>query len=160
MKIYCIGIVGLSSYTIMIRALYAQKMIMHSAACAIISLVVNIVLCFFLVKTMRLGLVGISMATSITYIFSCILSLCILHKKIGTIIERRDLKIIGKTLLSCIPMLAFSYFIFFTLSKFSIFLALMLCAFGGVVSFTICMYLLKVSEVNIIIQRVKEKLLH
>lgn len=157
MRIYCFGIIGLSSYTIMIRALYACKMVFQSALCAVISLVVNVCLCFFLAKTINLGLIGISMATSITYTFSFILSLVLLYKRIGNFGLKGLAVVIGKTIIACIPMGVLSYSVYKLCYAINSFFALVICALVGVIVYFGCMYLLKVDEVSVLIHQFKKK---
>lgn len=158
MKIYCLGILGLSSYTIMVRALYAQKMVRQSAILAIISLIINIVLCVFLAKHTSQGLFGIAEATSITYTLSFLITVFILKRRIGDFGFRNIFIVFCKSIISCIPMLGLSFGAFKFFEKNSIILALLACATIGVIVYFTCMYFMRVEEVKAIIQRVVQKI--
>ena len=158
MKVYCIGIIGLSAYTLMVRALYAQKMVKQSAACAIISLLINIVLCFLLAKTAKMGLMGIALATSLTYTISFVITFLMMYFKIGDIGGSHIVNVILKIAIACIPMAAFSYLTYQLVEKYNSFLALICCAVVGAVTYFCGMYVLKVEEISMILQQIKKKL--
>ena len=160
MKIYCVGIIGLSSYTIMVRALYAQKMVKQSAVCAIISLLVNIGLCFLLAKAAKMGLMGIALATSLTYTISFIISLLMMCLKIGNIGWSKIVKVVLKITIACVPMLAFSYLTYQLVSRFNSIIALVACAVVGFVTYFCSMYILKVEEITMILHQLKKKISH
>ena len=159
MKIYCIGIIGLSAYTIMVRALYAQKMVKQSAACAIASLIINIALCFLLAKGVNLGLIGIALATSLTYTISFVITLLLMHFKIGDIGGSYIVRVVFKIVIACIPMAVFSHLTYQLVARYSSVLALMCCAAVGVVTYFCCLYALKVEEITMILQQIKKKAL-
>ncbi len=158
MKIYCLGILGLSSYTIMVRALYAQKMVKQSAILAIVSLAINILLCIFLAKHTTQGLFGIAEATSLTYTLSFIITIFILRNKVGDFGFKNIFIVFCKSIISCIPMLGLSYGVFILFKEYSIVIALLLCAIIGVVVYFACMYILRVDEVKAITRRVLQKI--
>ena len=158
MKIYCLGILGLSSYTIVVRALYAQKMVKQSAMLAIISLIINIVLCIWLAKHTSQGLFGIAEATSLTYTLSFIIAIFILKKKVGNFGFRNIFIVFCKSVIACIPMLGLSYYFYRRLTDYSMVLALLICALMGAAAYYTCMYFLKVDEINAIVQRVLQKI--
>ena len=158
MKIYCCGIIGLSAYTIMIRALYANKMIVHSALCAVISLGINITLSIVLTKTLGFGLAGIAVATSVTHTFSFVLALMMLRSRIGSFAGKAFAKTVVKTIISCVPMGLASWFVFRLFSGISIIIALVLSALAGVIVYFLAMHLLKVDEVNDLIRQFKKKI--
>lgn len=158
MQIYCCGIIGLSSYTIMVRALYANKMVFQSALCAVISLVINVCLSVLLTKKMSLGLIGISVSTSVTHTISFILSLFILSRRIGSFGSREVTKTIIKTIIACIPMGILSLLTFRLCVGINTVFALAICALVGVIVYFGCMYLLKVDEVKDILTQLQKKL--
>jgi len=157
MKVYCTGIIGLSAYTIMVRALYAQKMVKQSAACAIISLLINIFLCFLLSKTASMGLMGIALATSITYTISFLITIFMMHYKIGDIGAKSILGVVFKTLCSCVPMAILSYLTYTLVGKLNGIVALLSCAVVGIAVYLICMYFLKVEEISTILHQIMKK---
>lgn len=157
MKVYCTGIVGLSAYTIMTRALYAQKMIKQSAACSIATLLINISLCFLLAKTARMGLMGIALATSLSYTIAFVVTIIIMHRRIQYIGFKCILKIVFKTTISCIPMAILSYLTYSWMSGLNNVLALLCCAVVGAITYFICMSFLKVDEISVIVHQIIRK---
>ena len=157
MQIYCIGIIGLSAYTIMVRALYAQKMIMQSAACAIASLLINVLLCFSLAKTANMGLMGIALATSLTYTISFAITLVIMIIKIGDIGGFHIIIVVLKTVIACFPMLLLSYLTYRWVGNINNIMALICCAIIGIITYFCGMYILKVDEVSEIVHHFMKK---
>lgn len=157
MKVYCLGITGLSAYTIMVRALYARKMVRQSAACAVLSLLINIALCFLLAKTAGMGLLGIALATSVTYTVSFAITLFMMYLRLGDIGAGHILTVVLKTACASIPMAALSSLTYAAAGKLSSLLGLILCGAVGVFVYFLCMYFMKVEEVLDIFHQIIKK---
>jgi len=160
---YSIGIIGYAVVQALIRAFYALQNTATPVAVSIIAIAVNIGLSFLLVGP--LAHKGLALAYSISGLVQCLLLFLILRRKIG----HMDLRHIGvtlvKTLIACAVMAAFIWLtadlteLWFGLeTKTGQMIQVAGCIGVAVVVFFAASTLMKMEEVNMVLESFKRKL--
>jgi len=91
---YSIGLLGQSTVRLFASGFYALHDTRTPVRIAIISLVMSTLLSWFFMR--RLGPAGIALGSSIAWTFNTVLHLYDLDKRIGTILQRTDWRILGE----------------------------------------------------------------
>lgn len=154
---YSIGMLGFGLRDILSRVFYSLQDTKTPMANAVIGLILNIVLNVYLSRYMGIG--GIALATSISAIFTTILLLISLRKKMGPFgmkqISISFLKILFASLvMGGLAKLSFNY-LTATLSQN---LSLLLAIGVGAVSYFVIIYFMKIEDVDVIVGAIKKKL--
>lgn len=155
---YAIGLIGIGLREVLSRVFYSMQDTKTPMINATIGVVLNIILTIILSRSMGIG--GLALATSITATFTTVLLSISLRKKIGPF----GLK---QSVVSCIKIL-FASFIMGLMAKLS-FDILVTNLFGqeislivsiviGVVIYFVAIYLLKVNDVEVVVNAIKKKL--
>lgn len=159
---YSLGMVAFGLRDILGKVFYSVKDTKTPMINGIITVGINIILNFMLIKT--LGLAGLSLATSVSAIICIFLLFNSLKKKIGYFGQDRIIKTTLKSLISSVIMGVITYFGYHLISSIigsgfiyellSLFVAIL----AGAIVYAILVIILKVEEVNIIINMIKKKL--
>lgn len=157
---YSIGIVGFGLREILVRAFYSLKDTKTPMINGVIAVVLNIILSLTLIKYM--GVNGLALATSLSSISSVILLVRALNKKIYAIDIKKTFLLLTKLLIASALMGLSVKFVYLQLSSIAIngFL-LNAVSIGFTIIIGILVYggaiiILKVEEIKIIIDKVKQ----
>lgn len=159
---YSIGLIGGGFREVFNRVFYALKDTKTPMINGIISVVMNIVLNVVLVRFM--GHAGLALATSISANITIILLFISLKKKVGYFGQDRIIKATGKSLIAAIIMGISTYLFHIFVSSIigsgliQQVLALGVAIIFGATIYGILIVLMKVDEVNFIIELIKNKL--
>ena len=159
---YAIGLIGGGFREVFNRVFYALKDTKTPMINGIIAVVMNIVLNVILVKFM--GHAGLALATSISANITIILLFISLKKKVGYFGQDRIIKSTIKSLISAIIMGILTYlFHKFMLKFIGISMIMQIIALGisvcfGAIVYGLLIILMKVEEVNFVIDTIKNKL--
>lgn len=159
---YSIGMVAFGLRDILGKVFYAIQDTKTPMINGAIAMVMNIVLNFILVR--RLQLAGLALATSISAIICIFLLFRSLKKKIGYFGQDKILKTTIKSIISAVIMGTITY-ISYNLFNSALglgFIADIISLFGaiivGVIIYGILVVILKVEEINVVIDMLKNKL--
>lgn len=159
---YSIGMIGFGLRDILSKVFYSIKDTKTPMINGIIAMILNVILNFILVRVM--GYAGLALATSLSAIICTIFLFMSLHKKIGYFGQDRILKTTFKSMISTIIMglvtLKLYKFLFDNIGRGSIetIVSLVCSVIIGVIIYGLLIFLLKVEEVNLIIDIVKKRL--
>lgn len=159
---YSIGMIGFGLRDILSKVFYSIKDTKTPMINGIIAMILNVILNFILVRVM--GYAGLALATSLSAIICTIFLFMSLHKKIGYFGQDRILKTTFKSMISTIIMglvtLKLYEFLFDNIGRGSIetIVSLVCSVIIGVIIYGLLIFLLKVEEVNLIIDIVKKRL--
>lgn len=159
---YSIGMIGQGLRNILDRVFYSLKDTKTPMINSIISVILNIVLNLVLVKVM--GYAGLALATSLSFIICSVLLFISLKRKIGYFGQDKILKTFSKSLVSSAIMGVTTYYIYNMLSSnlgteiISDIVSLGVSVLLGVLVYGLLILVLKVEEVNIVMNFVKNKI--
>lgn len=157
---YAIGMIGFGLRDVIGRVFYSLQDTKTPMINGAISMIINVVLNIILVK--YLGIAGLAIATSISAII-CVLALLIsLSKKIGYFGQDKILKVFLKSMFAAIIMGISIVFLYRFISGFGsgfIYEVIILfsCITGGVVIYGFSIWVLKIEEINIITNLIKNR---
>lgn len=160
LKFYSIGLIGMGIRDILTRAFYSLSDTKTPMINSSIALILNIVLNLVLIKSM--GYVGIALSTSIASILSIILLFRALKKKRGYFGGDKIIKTGIKSIVASIIMGICTMFAYNNLSvilgtgKLSEIVSLGVAVLLGVIVYAIAILILKVEEVNVVIDMIKK----
>ena len=160
---YSIGMIGYGLRDILGKVFYSLQDTKTPMINGVMAMILNIILNISFVKFTNMQLAGLAFATSISAIFTVSLLFISLGRKIGNFGGKSIALAMIKSLISGIIMAVVTLFIYnFIANRLgngfiqeSITLALAV-AIGAIV-YGICIIVLKVDEVNVILNKVKEK---
>ncbi|WIV12074.1 murein biosynthesis integral membrane protein MurJ [Proteiniborus sp. MB09-C3] len=154
---YSIGIIGIGFRDILSRAFYSMQDTKTPMINATVAMTMNIFLNIILSRFM--GIAGLALATSISAIFCTVLLFISFRKKLGAFGLKSIAASFLKTILASLIMGAIAKVIYIVLLKsLSANLALISSVgIGAVLYFTIICFM-RIEEMNIIVNRFKEKL--
>lgn len=153
---YSVGMIGLGLRDVFSRVFYSINDTKTPMINAAIGMVLNIVLNFLLVQYLGLG--GLALATSIAAIFTTLLMLISLRKKIGPFglkqISISFIKILICSLfMGLVAILIFNYLTGLLSQNLSLIIAV---GFGAI-SYFASTYFMKIEDIDVIIRLAKEK---
>ena len=160
---YSIGMIGFSLREIISKIFYSIQDTSTPMINGSLAMIINIVLNIALIKF--LGYVGLAIATSISSLICIILLLNSLKKKIGYFGQDKIIKTTIKSLISSVAMGVVVYFTYNTLTDMlgiefiQEAIALFVSIGTGVIVYGVLVIILKVEEVSIITNMVKNKIL-
>lgn len=105
---HAFGLCGTGGARVTVQMFYSMKDTKTPVYIAFIAMAINLVLCYYLSKYLRLG--GIALAGSISAFFNFYLLLIILKRRVGRIMDASALKSLLKSLSSSMVMGAVLYF--------------------------------------------------
>lgn len=154
---YSIGMVAFGLRDVLGKVFYSLQDTKTPMINGVISIFINIVLNLFLIKYLKHA--GLALATSISAIICIILLFRSLSKKIGYFGQDKILKTIFKSIISSIIMGIITYLTYKILNNIvkSEAITLILSITVGAVTYGISVLALKIEEVNIIINILKNK---
>lgn len=161
---YSIGMIGFGLRDILGKVFYSLQDTKTPMINGIIAMFVNIVLNILFVKFTNMQLAGLAFATSISALITIALLFISLRKKIGQFGGKSILVVMLKSILSALIMSIVTLFVYKFLGNIlgSGFikegLALALSTGAGAIVYGLSIIVLKVDEVNLIIDKVKEKI--
>ncbi len=161
---YSIGMIGFGLRDILGKVFYSLQDTKTPMINGIIAMFVNIVLNILFVKFTNMQLAGLAFATSISALITIALLFISLRKKIGQFGGKSILVVMLKSILSAVIMSIVTLFVYKFLGNIlgSGFikegLALALSTGAGAIVYGLSIIVLKVDEVNLIIDKVKEKI--
>lgn len=161
---YSIGMIGFGLRDILGKVFYSLQDTKTPMINGIIAMFVNIVLNILFVKFTNMQLAGLAFATSISALITIALLFISLRKKIGQFGGKSILVVMLKSILSAVIMSIVTLFVYKFLGNIlgSGFikegLTLALSAGAGAIVYGLSIIVLKVDEVNLIIDKVKEKI--
>lgn len=161
---YSIGMLAFGVREILAKVFYSLKDTKTPAINGAIAMAMNIVLNIILVRYLELA--GLALATSLSAIICIFLLFNNLKKKIGYFGQDKIIKTTLKSIVASIFMGAVTYFIYGFLTNLmgSGFINDTISLFGsiliGAIVYGILVMLLKVDEVNVIIEVIKKKLIN
>lgn len=153
-----IGMVGFGLHEILTRAFYALQDTKTPVVNATIGVVLNIVLNIILSRYLGIG--GLSLATSISAIFTTVLLFVSLKKKIGSFGMRKIFITFGKICVASLVMgvVAKLSFHFLTDGFLGQDLSLLVAMGVGTVTYFLIIYWMRIDDVEVMVQVVKGKL--
>ena len=159
---YAIGIVGFGIREILNKVFYSLQDTKTPMINGIITVILNIVINLILVRIMGHG--GLALATSIAAIICTILLIVSLKKNIGSFGQERIIKTLIKSLISALIMGVITIFVYKGMNNTLglRFINEFIYLFGsigiGVIVYGILVIILRVEEINIIINIIKQKI--
>ena len=161
---YSLGIVGYSLRQVLLRAFYSAQDTRTPVRINIVVLTTNIILSYIFVKLWRED--GLAIAYSMTGILSMTLLTFFLHRKLGKMKGREIFTTAVKSLISGVIMFLAIYVLdaviiggmFRDAGKIGQVLYLMIMISFGIIVYAISAVILKMQEVNIVLDIVKKKL--
>lgn len=159
---YSIGLVGASLGTLFRRVYYSLQDTKTPMINSFITVVINVVLNFALIKFMAHK--GLALATSISVTVTSLVLLFMLRRKIGSFGFSESVKCGLKALSASVVMGAVVYFLDGILARnisggtFSELIALLISAGTGALVYFVLIYLLKIDEVDWVIKVVRDRL--
>lgn len=152
---YSIGLIGIGLRDVISKAFYSLQDTKTPMVNASIALIINIILNVILSRYLGVG--GLALATSISIIFSTILLLRSLRKKIGSFGIKIIFLTLLKLILSAIVMGIISKLLFeILILKIGLLLSLVISITIGGISYLISVYLLKVEGTKYIVKFLKD----
>ncbi|WP_018590730.1 murein biosynthesis integral membrane protein MurJ [Terrisporobacter glycolicus] len=161
---YSIGMIGFGLRDILGKVFYSLQDTKTPMINGIIAMFVNIVLNILFVKFTNMQLAGLAFATSISALITIALLFISLRKKIGQFGGKSILVVMLKSILSAVIMSIVTLFVYKFLGNIlgngfiKEGLTLALSAGAGAIVYGLSIIVLKVDEVNLIIDKVKEKI--
>ena len=161
LKFYTIGIIAFAVRDVMTRGFYSLHDSKTPMVNGIVSIVFNIVLNLILIRF--LGYKGLALATAISAYIGLILVYFSLKKKIGNFEQHKVFSVAIKSVVSSLIMGVAAKFIFEFVSNLlgagiiNEILSLGLSVGAGAIIYFIIIYILKVEELNIVIEMVNSK---
>ncbi|MEG1310591.1 MAG: murein biosynthesis integral membrane protein MurJ [Romboutsia sp.] len=161
---YSIGMIGFGLRDILGKVFYSLQDTKTPMINGVIAMVLNIILNIAFVKFTNMQLAGLAFATSISALVTIILLFISLRKKIGAFGGKSILLIMIKSIISAVIMGIVTLLVYNTLGKLlgsgfiKEVLGLMLSVVVGAVVYGISIVVLKVDEVNFILNNLKDKL--
>ena len=161
LKFYTIGIIAFAVRDVMTRGFYSLHDSKTPMVNGIVSIVFNIVLNLILIRF--LGYKGLALATAISAYIGLILFFFSLKKKIGNFEQHKVFSVAIKSIVSSLIMGVAAKFIFEFVSNLlgagiiNEILSLGLSVGAGAIIYFIIIYILKVEELNIVIEMVNSK---
>ncbi|MBQ4093259.1 MAG: murein biosynthesis integral membrane protein MurJ [Firmicutes bacterium] len=159
---YSIGIFAYGCIQILNRAFYAFQDTKKPVIVAVTGVAINLILSFTLIKYMQHG--GLAMAYSVAGICNVIFLVILLRRKMGRIGLKEIALSVGKTVLATLILIVaaggFSFLSEMVLgieSKATQFIQLVGGGFSGLIAFFIAAKLLKMSEVESVLNTMKRK---
>lgn len=158
-----IGLIGLSTLQVITRGFYANFDTKTPVKVGVISLFLNIFLCYFLTNS-YLKSSGLGLAVSLTSMFNMSILIFIIHKKMKGIDVKRILNSFLKSVFVSIVMGLICHFIYIHLEKFlgislkSAAFNLFLVMIIGILSYFSMAFLLRTEETKYIVEMLKERL--
>lgn len=160
---YSLGMVAVGLRDILGKVFYSLKDTKTPMINGVLAMVMNIVLNIILVRYLKLA--GLALATSMSAIICILLLFRSLKKKIGYFGQDKILKTTSKSVISAIVMGVVTYLIYNVLTHLlgTKFTAELISLFGsiviGAIVYGILVILLKVEEVNLILDIIKNKVI-
>jgi putative peptidoglycan lipid II flippase len=159
---YAVGLWAFSVIRVIISALYSLQDAKSPMKAAIVALIVNVICSFILMFPLKHG--GLALATSIATAVNVIMLTVVLKRRIGTFLDREFYHSVFKMFLSSLVMWGVIILIGIVLpwrveGPFNErLLYLTVCIFAGTAVFLISSCLVKCSEMRMIIDMVKRKI--
>lgn len=158
---YSIGMIGFSLREVLNRIFYSLKDTRTPMVNGVLAMLMNIVLNFILIKSN--GHVGLALATSLSSIICIALLFNSLKKKISYFGQDKILKNLFKSMIASIVMGIVTKYVY-TISSVYLgagtiqdILTLSISIITGIVVYGVCIIVLKVEEMKIIIELLKQK---
>ena len=164
LRCYAIGISASGFTTILNRIFYSMKDTITPMINGVIAMVLNITLNILLVKYTNMQLAGLAFATSISALFTIALLFISLRRKIGSFGGKSIVLGMIKSLISGLLMAVVTLFSYNTIDNLlgsgfiKEVITLALSVGIGAIVYGTSIIILKVDEVNIILEKVKGKL--
>lgn len=161
---YSIGMIGFGLRDILGKVFYSLQDTKTPMKNAIITIVLNIVLNLLFVNFTNMGIAGLAFATSISAIVTIVLLFISLRKKIGQFGGKEILIVLIKSIVSAGLMSVVTMFIYnflggmLPVGKLYETISLAISIGCGALTYGICIILLKVDEVNLILETLKNKI--
>lgn len=161
---YSIGMIGFGLRDILGKVFYSLQDTKTPMINGVIAMVLNIVLNFYFVKFTNMQLAGLAFATSISALVTIVLLFISLRRKIGQFGGKSIIVVMIKALISSIIMALITLLVYNSLGKFLgasfIMDAIKLFVSVGVgaLVYGISVIVLKVDEINLIIDKIKVKI--
>lgn len=161
---YSIGMIGFGLRDILGKVFYSLQDTRTPMKNAIIAIVLNIVLNLLFVNFTNMGIAGLAFATSISAIVTIILLFISLRKKIGQFGGKSILVVLIKSIISAAVMSIVTLFAYNLLGgalpagKLYETISLVVSVGCGALTYGICIILLKVDEINLILETIKNKI--
>lgn len=158
---YSIGMIGQGLRNVLDRVFYSLKDTKTPMINSIISVTLNIVLNLIFVKLM--GYSGLALATSLSFIICTILLFRSLKIKLGYFGEDKILRTFGKSLVSSLIMAIVTYYIYnltnnVEMGSLTDIVSLGISVLIGSLVYGLLIIILKVEEVNTVIDFIKDKI--
>ncbi|MHA6250733.1 murein biosynthesis integral membrane protein MurJ [Oceanobacillus sp. CAU 1775] len=155
---YSLGIIGIGIREVISRVFYSLKDSKTPTVNATIGLIINIILNIILAPILGIG--GLALATSISAIITSILLYISIRKKIGSFSLKGLLSTNIKILIASILMVLIIKPIFTVLSEdmFAHNLSLVITILTGILIYFILIYLMKLSDLMILIKLIRNKI--
>lgn len=106
---HAFGLAGIGGTRVLVQMFFSMKDMKTPVYIAAGAMIVNLVLCYYLARPLRLG--GIALAGSISSYCQFIFLIIILQRRVGRIVDRRTLLSSMKSLLSCALMGVVLYYL-------------------------------------------------
>lgn len=161
---YSIGMIGFGLRDILGKVFYSLQDTKTPMINGAIAMGLNIILNILFVKFTNMQLAGLAFATSISALVTIILLFINLRIKIGPFGGKYVLTVFIKSMLSALLMAAITLFIYNNLSvilgsgTIKEIITLALSVGSGAIVYAACVILLKIKEVNLILDTLKSKL--
>ncbi|WP_297810629.1 murein biosynthesis integral membrane protein MurJ [uncultured Finegoldia sp.] len=157
MFFYSLGIIGTAIRDILSKSFYAMNDTKTPTINSVIMVAMNIIGNLLLSKIF--GLIGLAVATSMSSLIGALMITVRLYKKIGDFkTTKNSFRNIFKMLIASLIMGILSYFTFkFSSIKFNNNISLMFSIAAACISYTICIFTMKVDELNDIINFYKNR---
>lgn len=161
---YSIGMIGFGLRDILGKVFYSLQDTKTPMKNAIIAIVLNIVLNLLFVNFTNMGIAGLAFATSISAIVTIILLFISLRKKIGQFGGKSILAVLIKSIVSSGLMALVTMFVYkflggmLPVGKLYETISLAVSIGCGALTYGICIILLRVDEVNLILETIKNKI--
>ena len=161
---YSIGLTSMSLRLLVIRVFYSLQDTKTPMINGAISVTINIILNIILVKFMNHS--GLALATSISVTISIIFLFYNLKRKIGSLEIKAHIVTFFKTILASVSMGITSYLIYNLLESYlaspKLFnlIFLVISVIIGIGVYVLICYMLHIEEIEVIIKKIKAKLIH
>ncbi len=161
---YSIGMIGYGLRDILGKVFYSLQDTKTPMINGVIAMILNIVLNIFFIKFTNMQLAGLAFATSISALTTITLLFISLRRKIGNFGGKSIALGMVKSLISGLVMAVATLLVYNTLGNIigtgfiKEVITLALSVGVGAIVYGVCIIILKVDEVNIILDKVKEKI--
>ena len=159
LKLYAIGIIGYAVKEILSRGFYSLGDTKTPMINSSISVIINIILDLIFIKPF--SYMGLAMATSISYMVTVVLMFFSLRKKVGSfngsaVVSTFLRSLIGAIVMSIVVILIYNNLVaVLGLSFIGECTSLAAAILGGIIVYIICMKILKVEEMKLVEDSVK-----